>query len=109
MAVLIVASVCALAWWNGANDNFKGVATLYGSGAASYRTALTWATVAQLAGSLLATVLAAGMFKTFSAKGIVPDAVAADPAFLGAVAIGGMTTVLVATTLGMPISTTHAL
>ena len=109
MTVLIVVSVTALAWWNGANDNFKGVATLYGSGSASYRVALTCATVSQIIGSLLATVLAAGLFKTFSAKGIVPDAVAADPAFLGAVAIGGMSTVLLATIAGMPVSTTHAL
>jgi len=40
MTALIVVSVAALAWWNGANDNFKGVATLYGSGSASYRVAL---------------------------------------------------------------------
>lgn len=109
MTVLIVVSVAALAWWNGANDNVKGVATLYGSGSASYRVALAWATVSQIAGSLLATVLAAGVFKTFSAKGIVPDAVAADPAFLGAVAVGGMSTILLATVVGMPVSTTHAL
>jgi len=109
MTVLIVIGVVSLAWWNGANDNFKGVATLYGSGSASYRVALGWATVTQLAGSLLAMVLAAGLIKTFSAKGLVPDAVAGDPAFLGAVALGGMATVLLATTIGMPVSTTHAL
>jgi inorganic phosphate transporter, PiT family len=109
MEILIVVSVAALAWWNGANDNFKGVATLYGSGCASYRVALAWATVAQIAGSVLATVLAAGLFKAFSGKGVVPDAVAADPAFLGAVATGGMSTILLATLVGMPVSTTHAL
>lgn len=109
MTILILVSVAALAWWNGANDNFKGVATLYGSGSASYRVALAWATVAQIAGSLLTTVLAAGMFKTFSGTGIVPDVVAADPAFLGSVAIGGMSTILLATTVGLPVSTTHAL
>ena len=109
MTILIIAGVVLLAWWNGANDNFKGVATLYGSGSASYRAALTWATASQLAGSLLATVLAAGLFKTFSAKGLVPDAVAGDPAFLGAIVAGGMATVLLATVIGMPVSTTHAL
>jgi inorganic phosphate transporter, PiT family len=109
MTILIVISVAALAWWNGANDNFKGVATLYGSGSASYRVALSWATVAQIAGSLLATLLAGGLIKTFSAKGIVPDAVAADPAFLGAIAMASMSTILLATLAGMPVSTTHAL
>ena len=33
-----------LAFANGANDNFKGVATLYGSGTLSLRTALKLAT-----------------------------------------------------------------
>lgn len=109
LAVVIVVGVTALAWWNGANDNFKGVATLHGSGSASYRAALLWATLSQLLGSLLATWLAAGLITTFSATGLVPDAVAGDPAFLGAVALGGMTTVLLATLIGMPVSTTHAL
>lgn len=109
MGLVIAIGVGLLAWWNGANDNFKGVATLYGSGAVSYRAALGWATATQLAGSLLATVLAAGLIQTFSARGVVPDAVAADPRFLAAVAIGGMATVLLATLIGMPVSTTHGL
>jgi len=59
MAVfLLITVVCFLAYSNGANDNFKGVASLYGSGAASYRTALAWATIATLAGSLCALLLA---------------------------------------------------
>jgi inorganic phosphate transporter, PiT family len=37
-----------LAYANGANDNFKGVATLYGSGTTSYKRALLWATVTDL-------------------------------------------------------------
>ena len=57
LAIILVA-VLALAYANGANDNFKGVATLYGSGTCTYRTALIWATVTTLAGSLLALVLA---------------------------------------------------
>lgn len=109
MVWLVLLGVVFLAYSNGANDNFKPVATIYGSGTASYQTSLTWATVAQIAGSLLATVLAAGLIKTFSAKGLVPDAVATEPAFLAAAALGAMGTVLVATFIGMPISTTHAL
>ena len=41
---LLVAALL-LAFANGANDNFKGVATLLGSGTAGYRAALSWATV----------------------------------------------------------------
>src|SRR5262249_38991040 len=37
--------IVCLAYANGANDNFKGVATLFGSGTADYRAALLWATL----------------------------------------------------------------
>jgi PiT family inorganic phosphate transporter len=106
---LVLAAVIFLAYSNGANDNFKGVATIYGSGSASYRAALTWATVAQMAGSLLAIMLAAGLIQTFSAKDLVPDSVASSPTFVAAVAFSATATLLLATALGLPISTTHAL
>ncbi|MCE9560571.1 MAG: inorganic phosphate transporter family protein [Planctomycetes bacterium] len=106
---LLVVSVLFLAYSNGANDNFKGVATLYGSRTCGYRTALAWATVTTLAGSLLALVLAHGLVQTFRGKGLVPDAVTAQPAFLLAVSLGAALTVMVATRTGMPVSTTHAL
>lgn len=72
MALIVFAAVLLLAWSNGANDNFKGVATLYGSGTTTYRKALAWATLTTLAGSLLTLVLAAGLVKTFSGRGLVP-------------------------------------
>lgn len=109
MTWIVLAIVLFLAWSNGSNDNFKGVATIYGSGTASYRTALIWATVTTLAGSLLTLALSAGLVKTFSAKGLVPDAVAASPSFLAAVALGAAMTVAAASLLGMPVSTTHGL
>lgn len=98
-----------LAWANGANDNFKGVATLFGSGAAPYRQALAWATATTLAGSLVALTLARGLLATFSGKGLVPDQVAAMPSFALAVALAAALTVMLATRLGFPVSTTHAL
>ena len=55
---LIGFAILFLAYSNGANDNFKGVATLFGSGTARYRTALAWATATTLAGSLFALALA---------------------------------------------------
>lgn len=109
MIGVVLATVVLVAYTNGANDNFKGVATIYGSRSASYRAALTWATVMQLGGSLAATTLAAGLVETFSAKGLVPDAIAVSPAFMTAAAAATGATVLLATLLGLPVSTTHAL
>lgn len=109
MTALLTLMVLSLAFANGANDNFKGVATLYGSRALSYRAAVSWATASTLAGSLAALLLSGGLVKQFSGRGLVADAVVADPAFLLAVATGAGAAVLLATRLGFPISTTHAL
>jgi PiT family inorganic phosphate transporter len=106
---LLVAAVLFVAFANGANDNFKGVATLHGSGTLAYRPALAWATVTTLAGSLAAAWLSGGLVSRFTGKGLVADAIVTDPAFLLAVAGGASATVLLATRLGFPISTTHAL
>src|SRR5688500_13605914 len=109
MSIVIVIAVMLLAFSNGANDNFKGVATLFGSGTADYRRALIWATVTTLAGSLLALLLAQGLVQTFTGKGFVADSVTTQPTFLTAVSLGAALTVLLATRLGLPVSTTHAL
>jgi phosphate/sulfate permease len=47
---LVFLAALFLAYANGANDNFKGVATLYGSFTANYRTALWLGTIADLRG-----------------------------------------------------------
>ena len=109
-ALLFIAlAVFWLAYANGANDNFKGVATLFGTGTTDYRRALWWATAATLLGSLASIVIGAELITTFSGKGLVPDAAVADPGFLAAVGVGAAGTVLLATRFGFPISTTHAL
>lgn len=109
MILLIALAVLFVALANGANDNFKGVATLHGTGTLGYRQALAWATLTTLAGSLTAMFLAVGLVQRFSGKGLVADTIAADPAFLLAVAIAAAGTVLLASRLGFPVSTTHAL
>ena len=81
LAFLFLA-VAFLAYANGANDNFKGVASIYGSHTASYRTALAWATATTAAGSIAALFLATAMLKKFSGKGLVPDALTAQPEFM---------------------------
>lgn len=98
-----------LAYSNGANDNFKGVATLFGSRTSSYQTAILWATFTTLAGAVAATFVASTLIKNFSGKGLVPDAIANSPEFHLAVAIAAGLTVLIATFMGFPISTTHSL
>lgn len=108
-ALLLFFTVALLAYANGANDNFKGVASLYGSRTCSYRTALSWATIATLAGSIAAVFLASALLKNFSGKGLVPDVLTQSPAFMLAIACGAGGTVLLATRLGFPISTTHGL
>jgi PiT family inorganic phosphate transporter len=105
----VTITVLLVAYANGANDNFKGVATLFGSGTTDYRKALTWATVTTLSGSVAALFLATRLVKTFTGKGLVPEAVIANPAFLAAVALGAGLTVLLAARFGIPISTTHGL
>ncbi len=108
MEELVLVGALVVAFVNGANDNFKGVATLYGSGTLSYRGALTFGTVATALGGIASLVFAVALARAFSAKGLVPDA-ALSPAFLAAVALAAGSTVLLATRLGFPVSTTHSL
>src|SRR5215475_4318990 len=104
MMGLLVGAALLVAFVNGANDNFKGVATLYGSGILSYRTALALASVSTAAGSLFSVVAASGLARSLSGRGLVPQAML-TPSFLTAVAIAAGLTVLMATWLGLPVST----
>jgi PiT family inorganic phosphate transporter len=106
---LVIVAALLLAFANGANDNFKGFATVWGSATLDYRKALIIATIAAIAGSLLSVLLAHGLVKQFSGKGLVSDEIVALPAFALAVGTGAAAAVLIATRVGLPISTTHAL
>ncbi len=107
--VLVCLATCFLAYSNGASDNFKGVASLFGSRTCNYRTAISWATITTFAGSIMSIFLVQTLLKKFSGKGIVPDHFVGSEYFLLAVAIGAGLTVIIATLTGFPISTTHAL
>ncbi len=109
LTILIFPAVLLLAFANGANDNFKGVATLYGSRTLSRRTALIWATITTLAGAMTAAWLATELMSLFSGKGLVPDTLVANTHFALAVTTGAALTVWLAARRGIPISTTHAL
>lgn len=97
-----------VAFFNGANDVSKGIATLVGSGLTNYRRAILWGTVCTALGALSGAVLANAMVQTFGkgllANGTVPTFGAALATILGASAC-----VAIATRTGMPVSTTHAI
>src|SRR3990167_5961628 len=111
MTILIILflAACFLAYSNGANDNFKGVATLFGSKTTNYKYAIWWATITTFAGSLASIFFAYSLVSAFSGKGLVPQNISISPEFLTAVAIGAAITVMIATVTGFPISTTHSL
>lgn len=106
---ILLLTVASVAFTNGANANFKGVASLYGSGTTSLRRALLWGTAATFAGSIAAGVLAREIVGKFGGRGLVPDEVAQSPRFVAAIAMGAAMTSLLANRLGFPVSTTHAL
>lgn len=101
--------VASLAFANGANDNFKGVATLWGGGDLTYRQAWFVANAATLFGACVAVYLGGEVAKTFSGKGVVGSEVLQSYSFAMAFAAGAAATVFLATFLRYPISTTHAI
>ena len=107
--IFLLAAAAFLAFANGANDNFKGVATIYGSGTAGYKVSIGWATITTFAGSVASIFLAQALLKKFSGKGLVPDTLTGSEFFVLADAIGAGLTVILATRLGFPISTTHSI
>lgn len=106
---LLILAVCFVAFTNGANANFKGVASLYGSGTASLRVALLWGTALTFAGSATAPFVAKEIAKKFSGRDIVPAKLVGSMDFVAAVALGAALTSFLATRFGFPVSTTHAL
>lgn len=98
-----------LAFSNGANDNFKGFATVWGSETLEFRRALILATIATVLGGIASIFIAEALVQQFSGKGLVDNDLANTPRFALAVAGAAAATVMLATRLGYPISTTHAL
>jgi PiT family inorganic phosphate transporter len=110
MSIVLIALITVmLAAANGANDNIKGAATLMGSGVIGYRAAIALATSATALGGIASIFLLNGLLAAFRGKGIVPADLTASLPFLDAVGLGAALTVGLATRLGLPVSTTHAL
>lgn len=109
MLVILFLAAVFVAFTNGANANFKGVASLYGSGTTTLRTAALWGTATTFVGSVVALFLAEHMLLAFRGRGVVPDELVASQRFVCAVALGAALTSFLATRFGFPVSTTHAL
>ena len=107
--IFIFLTTLFLAYANGGNDNFKGVATLYGSKTLDYKKALAWTTFTTALGCGLAMFLAGELIIVFKGKGLVPEDVILMQNFPLAVGAGAAITVMLATFLNLPVSTTHAL
>lgn len=109
MEIALILVALLLAFSNGANDNFKGFASVWGSATLDYRSALILSAIATFAGALAALFMAHGLVASFSGKGLVSAAALAAPGFMFAVACASALTIFSATRLGLPVSTTHAL
>lgn len=109
MEILLFLAAILLCYSNGANDNFKGFATVWGSGAADFESAKLFATIATVAGAITALYIAHDLVASFSGRGLVPNELAGTTSFVFSVTLGAGLTVMLATLLGFPISTTHAI
>lgn len=107
-AALVVLVSAAIAYANGANDVSKGIATLAGSGVTNLRKAVAWGAVCTGIGALLGALFAGALLATFG-DGLLIDGVRRTlPAAL-AMLTGAAGAVALATRLGLPVSTTHAI
>ena len=109
MTVLFIVAAAWLAFANGSNDNFKGVATLWGSGMIGFGAARSLAAAATLLGSLTTAWLGAALVASFTGRGLVDAPTLQAPPFLTSVVIGAATCVLIASRCGLPVSTTHSI
>ncbi|WP_432797119.1 anion permease [Poriferisphaera sp. WC338] len=106
---LTIIFAVVLGFANGANDNAKGVATLVGSKLMKMKGAIIYAAISTGLGSLAAVWIGAELASKFKGKGIVSDGILGAGAFPLCVGIAAGLTVLIATRVKMPISTTHAM
>lgn len=101
-----LALVAWVAYANGANDVSKAIATLVGSGVASYRAAIAWGSAATVLGAAASAFTGAALMATFT-QGIVAHT--PTLAFAVGAMVGTAGWVLLSSRVGLPVSTTHAL
>jgi len=100
--------MATLAYYNGANDVSKVIATLVGSGVTQYRPAIVYGSLCTLAGAGVSTALATGLVATFT-KGLIAGSTHLTLYFALAAILGALAWVYFATRLALPVSTTHAI
>ncbi|MBI4613728.1 MAG: inorganic phosphate transporter [Planctomycetes bacterium] len=106
--VLLLAAGALMALANGANDISKGIATLVGSGGASYPWAIRWGAFSTALGGLAGAGLSGAMLATFG-EGLLEPGTAPSLSAALATILGAAAWVLFATRTGLPVSTTHAI
>jgi PiT family inorganic phosphate transporter len=107
MEFFLFSLVFILAFWNGANDVSKGIATLAGAKVIRPGAALLWGALTTTIGAMAGITISGGLLKTFS-NGILLHPINST-AFPIAVALGASGWIFFATKTGLPVSTTHAL
>jgi PiT family inorganic phosphate transporter len=80
-----------------------------GTGRYGYSKVLAWATVCAFAGSAFGIYVSGGLVKVFTGGQFLVSSAGLAPSFPAAVALAAAATVLLATWIGAPVSTTHAL
>ncbi|MDE1892358.1 MAG: inorganic phosphate transporter [Betaproteobacteria bacterium] len=109
VVVVVFIFACLVSLFNGANDNFKGFATVWGAGLISYRKALILSTTATVLGGLLSILVSRHILSEFTGYGFIVLNNKFHYNFVLAIAVGASITLLIATKFGFPVSTTHAL
>lgn len=100
--------VALMAFWNGANDSSKTVATLVGGGVSSMRRSVWISATFNGLGTLAGLFLAYNILKLFT-SGILVGGIVPTLDFVLAVLVGTIGWLVLATYARMPVSTTHSL
>jgi PiT family inorganic phosphate transporter len=95
--IILFVVILFLAYSNGANDNFKGVVTLFVSQTTNHKIVIWQATLSTFLGSICSIFLVETLLKNFSGKGLVSDAIVNAMEFHLAVAVGVGLNVILAT------------
>lgn len=107
LLVLGILIVLVLAYWNGANDVSKTIATIVGGRIGNYKRAVILGATFNAIGTFLALFFAQALFKIFT-NGLLKETQISE-VFAISVILGVVTWLFIATKIGMPVSTTHSM